>query len=157
MARVEYAKAEGTRTSAQSKEANFEQTNLAIADFAQSLANADRETLILVGRGMGISEERLQAIECVAHDSYASAEMNEEIDQVINAVTLSLGPTAKGELTKRIAWRLLPGLSAESRQVIESEIDDEILQAEQDEAMAREHIEAASDANEDEERLVANG
>lgn len=133
MARVEYTKAEGTRTSAQSKEANFNQTNLAIVDFAQSLANADRDTLILVGRGLGISEDKLQAIECVAHDSYSEGELNDEIEQIVQMVTdLPVGNTAKGELTKRLLWRALNGIGAKARAVIESEVDEAVMKAEQE-------------------------
>lgn len=150
MARVEYDRASGNKTSAQSKEQNFEQTNLAIADFAASLANADRETLILVGRGLGIEESQLQSIECVPHESYASAELNEEIDAVISAVTLAVGNTAKAELIKRLVWRLLPGLGADVRTVIESEIEDAVEQAEQDaEAMREAETAALSDPQND--------
>ena len=134
MARVEYDRASGTRSSAQSKEQNFQQTNLAISDFAQSLANADRETLILVGRGLGISEDKLQGIVCQAHDSYESGELNDEIDAITATLGLSIGLTAKVELLKRLTQRQLPGLDAETRARIEREIQDAADQAEKDAA-----------------------
>lgn len=131
MARVEYDRASGARSNAQSQQQNFQQTNLAIVDFAKSLAAADRETLILVGRGLGIDEEKLQEIECVAHDSYAESELNDEIEQVIAAVTqLAVGNTAKGELIKRLLWRLLGGVGADTRKTIESEVDAAVKEAE---------------------------
>jgi hypothetical protein len=150
MARVEYDRASGTNSSAQSKQQNFEQTNLAIVDFAASLAQADRETLILVGRALGVAEEKLQAIECVAHDSYASAELNEEIDSVIQAQTLAIGNMAKSEMLKRLVLRLLPGLGADVRAVVESEIDAAVVQAEQDAAAMRDAEMQATASTDDE-------
>jgi hypothetical protein len=138
MARVEYAKAEGTQTSAQSKDANFKQTNLSIVDLATSLAIADRETLILVGRALGVNEEKLQAIECVAHETYDEGELNDEIQQVIDTLTLQIGNTAKGELTKRLVFKQLPGIGAEQRKAIESEIDEAIVEAEQESELLKE-------------------
>ncbi len=133
MARVEYTKASGAGASAQSKQEEFEQTNLAIADFAASLASADRETLILVGRGLGINEEELQAIECVAHENYGSDDLNQEIEQVVTVLTVRmLGQTFRKELLVRFAQRMLPNMSADTRKLIESEIDDAVKKDEQE-------------------------
>lgn len=139
MARVEYDKASGVRSNAQSQEQNFQQTNLSIVDFASSLAKADRETLILVGRMLGLSEAALDAIECVPHDSYAEAQLNDEIEQVVAAVTgLAIGNTAKGELVKRLMFRMLPGIGADLRAKIESEVDEALVKAEQEAALMQE-------------------
>lgn len=137
MARVEYTKASGTGSSAQSKQEEFAQTNLAIVDFAVSLAHADRDTLILVGRGLGISEDQLQKIECVAHQSYADEELQQEIDQVMSALTVRmLGPTFRKVILIRLAQRMLPNLTSETRAAIEAEISDEVLEDDQaEEAM----------------------
>ena len=151
MARVEYDRASGTRSSAQSKEQNFEQTNLAIADFAASLAQADRDTLILVGRGLGIGEAELQALECVPHESYDTGALNDEIDAVTATLTQAIGVTAKAELLKRLTMRMLPGLSAETRKRIEGEIDEAAQQAEQEGAAMREAELAAMSGNQSEE------
>lgn len=150
MARVEYDRASGTKSSAQSKEQNFEQTNLAIVDFAAALAVADRDTLILVGRGLGIAEEKLQAIECIPHESYASEALNDEIDSVTSALTLDMGGLFKSELLKRLATRLLPGLGAETRQRIDAEIDERTTQAEHDAALMRNDAPFADTDDEDE-------
>lgn len=124
MARVEYTKAAGTNSSAQSKEQEFEQTNLAIADFGASLAAADLETLRIVAKGLRVSDEQIAKMECVAHQSYASDQINNEIDALTTVLTIrALGSTFKGELLKRFAQRMLPSLNADTRKVIESEID----------------------------------
>ncbi len=134
MARVEYDRASGTRSSAQSKEQNFEQTNLSIADFAAALAHADRETLILVGLQMGLPQEKLDAIECVPAQDFSTLELTEEIDSVISAATLRMGTTFKSELLKRLSRRLLPNVDPDTQQTIDSEIEAESVKAEQEAA-----------------------
>jgi hypothetical protein len=137
MARVEYDKASGTRSSAQSKEQNFEQTNLAIVDFARSVAQADHDTLTLVGRGMGVSESALEKMTCSAHDTYATEGMADEIDQVMQLVSQSIGMTAKSELLKRVVFRALgSGASADVRTKIESEISADLEKAEKERELA---------------------
>lgn len=138
MARVEYDRASGVHSSAQSKQQNFEQTNLAIVDLATSLAEADRETLILVGRGLGIAEEQLQQIECVAYESYASEDLSIELEQATAALTIKeLGKQARVELLVRLAQQLLPNMTAETRKVVESEIEEAVMQAEKDAEAAK--------------------
>jgi hypothetical protein len=135
MARVEYTKAAGTNSSAQSKEQEFEQTNLAIADFGASLAAADLETLRIVAKGLKVSDEEIERMECVAHQSYASDQINNEIDAITSVLTISaLGSTFRSELLKRFAQKMLPSLNADTRKIIESEIDKALVE----EAQAKE-------------------
>lgn len=152
MARVEYDRASGTETSAQSKQQNFEQTNLAIADFAASVAQADRDTLILVGRGLGISEDKLQAIECVAYDSYASEDLSLELEQATAALTIrELGTQARVELLRRLAQQLLPHMTADTRKVVESEIEEAVAQGEKDAEAAKAAFDGGGGPNEEED------
>jgi hypothetical protein len=147
IAGVEYERASGVKSSAQSKENEFEKTNVGIASLAQALATADRETLILVGRALDCSEDELQAIQCVAHESYADAALADELEQVVEALTLSVGNTAKCELLKRLVQRLLPGLDAKTRETIDDEIDAAVEQAQKDEEAAKAAAEAALTEN----------
>lgn len=143
---IEYAKASGVQSSAQSKENEFEKTNVSIASLAQALARADRETLILVGRGLGIAEEELQKIEVVAHESYADAALGDEMAQAMDAVTLQIGRQATVEIMQRLIQKLLPGLSSDKRKIIFSEIEEAVDQAIKDkEAAAEVAIQAAQD------------
>jgi hypothetical protein len=153
MARVEYTKASGANSSAQSKAEEFEQTNLAIADFAASLAAADRETLILAGRGLKCSEDELKKIECVAHENYGSDDLNEEIEQVVTVLAVRmLGRTFRRELLVRFAQRMLPNMSADTRKLIEGEIEEAVKKDEQEaEIMKKEAANAAADAGGDDE------
>lgn len=138
LARVEYDRASGVESSAQSKKQNFEQTNLSIADIATAIAHADRETLILVGRGLGIADDKLEAIECVAHESYATDDLALELEQVITALTIrELGAQLRIELLSRLAQQLLPHMSAETRAIVEQEISDAVRRSEQEAELAR--------------------
>lgn len=135
VARVEYDRASGTASSAQSKAQNFEQTNLAIVDIAQSLARADLETLRLVGTGLGISPEELAMMTCNAHDSYASEDLNAEIEQAFSAIEQrEFGTTFRKEILQRAAHRLLPSLDAATRVAINDEIEEAVNEAEQERA-----------------------
>lgn len=143
MARVEYDRASGTESSAQSRQQNFEQTNLAIVDLAQSIARADRDTLILVGRGLGIAEAELEQIECIAYESYASEDLSLELEQAMAALTIKeLGPQARIEILSRLAQQLLPQLGSDTKGVIESEIAEAVAQGVRDQESAAAAAEA---------------
>lgn len=148
---VEYAKASGVNTSAQSKEVEFEKTNVAIASLAQALARADRETLILVGRALGIAEEELQAIECTAHESYADASLGDELEQVTQALELDIGTQAKVELLQRLVQKLLPGLSSETKLTIDDEIEKAVVQSQKDKEAATAALVAGVEDNPDDD------
>jgi hypothetical protein len=152
MARVEYDRASGTRSNAQSQQQNFQQTNLSIVDFAAALAKADRATLMLVGKALGCSDDELEKMECIPHESYAEAELNDEIEQVIAAVTqLSIGNTAKGQLLKRIIRRLAPGLDASTLKTIDSEIDEAIVKAEKERELTAAALAEGADEEQDDD------
>lgn len=141
LARVEYTRASGTNSSAQSREREFSVTNLSIADLAASLAAGDRETLITVGRGLQISEEALQQLECVAHESYADEALDQELEQAVEALTIrELGAQFRVELLKRLAQKLLPSMSTATRRIIESEIEEQVKQAERDREAATKNL-----------------
>ena len=158
MARVEYDRASGTSSSAQSKQQNFEQTNVSVADLAAAIAQADRDTLILVGRGLGIPEQKLQEMECVAYESYASEDLSLELEQATAALTIKeLGPQVHTELLKRLAQQLLPQLTPDLTAVIDEEIEELVTQETRDAEMAAEALEAAAAELGDEEEPAVEG
>jgi hypothetical protein len=127
---VEYERASGVKSSAQSKENEFSKTNAQIASIAKAMADADRRTLILVGRAKGLPDDKLKLIEVVPHESYADEALGDELEQAIQALTITLlGKLAKIELLKRLAQKLLPGMSAETWKTIQSEIEEAVEQA----------------------------
>jgi hypothetical protein len=144
IARVEYDRASGTTSSAQSKQANFEQTNALLCDFADALAEADYETLYLVGVGLGCSESELATLSVTAHSSYATDDLTVELQQTIDACTLvDFGDEAKKLIMKRAVRQLIPNMTADQQKAVDADIDETIEQAAKDaEAMAQ----AAADA-----------
>lgn len=139
IARVEYTRASGANQSAESRKTEFEQTNLAIADLASSLARAERDLFILVGRGLGLSEDRLQAIQVIPAESFDTEELNDEIERLVTLLTVrELGRTFRVELLQRIAQRVLPNLNATARKVMLDEIEKAVARAEQEAELMRE-------------------
>lgn len=146
MARVEYERPSGTQSSAQSKEQNFEQTNLAIVDFAEAMAVADRETLITVGNGLGLDERKLRAIECIPANDFSTEELQADIDQVTASLTIRLlGRRFKAEVLKRFVRRVLPHLDQAAQVDIDSEIDELSKEAAQEESAIGDDEEEAAE------------
>lgn len=145
IAGVEYSKASGVQSSAQSKENEFEKTNVGIVSMAQALARADKDTLVFVGRGLQCDEEELQAMECVAHESYADAALGDELAQAMDALTMQIGRTARIEILQRLIHKLLPGLASDVKAIIDSEIEALVDQAmKEEEAMKKKALEDAN-------------
>lgn len=113
----------------------FEGQNRAIADLAQSYAQAEQAILRLVHR-VQIGDDGADDVRVIAPDSYAVEEMEKELEKAILALDLGLGATAGAEIRKRIAGAMLPNLSAELAKKIDAEI--EALAAEQEQAKAAE-------------------
>lgn len=132
LARVEYDRASGSHTSAQSKQQNFEQTNLAVVDIAKSMAGSILKTLRLVGRGLGVSEDKLAEFSVSAYDSYASEDLNADLE-VADALLIDpgMGSTFKVEMRKRIARRVLTGVGSATLKAIDGDIEAEDAKAEQ--------------------------
>jgi hypothetical protein len=151
IAGVEYEKASGVQSSAQSKENEFEKTNVSIVSLAQALARADLDTLRLVGRALKCDEEELQAMECVAHESYADAALGDELAQAMDAMTMQIGRQAKIEILQRLIHKLLPGLASDTKKVIDDEIVTAIDQAVKEEEDAKKAALAAANEPDDPE------
>jgi hypothetical protein len=154
MARVEYTRASGAGQSAESRKTEFEQTNLAIADLADSLADAEREELILVGRGLGIPEDQLREMTVTAADSFDTEELNQELERLTQLVTVrEFGRRFKSELLKRVAARVLPNLSADSLQEIEEQIEAQVVDDERDAMLLDEAADAVADDEADDDEV----
>lgn len=132
IARVEYDKASGTATSAQSKQQNFEQTNALLCDIAAGLAESDYETLCLVGTALGCSAEELAKMKCTPYTTYATEDLAMELEQAVEALTLSIGNTAKVLLQQRLVRQLIPNMTADEAATVDSEIEEAVEQAQKD-------------------------
>lgn len=139
MARVEFTKASGTDSSAQSKEQEFEQTNLLICDLALAMAQAEKQLLTIVGLGLGISQAELDKMTVEPARDFSTEQLNDEVERVIALLTVrQLGSTFQAELLKRIVQRILPRLPKDIAAAIEQEIDDGAKQAAKEADMAAE-------------------
>lgn len=131
--RTEFARVqvEGRAESGTARIVAFENTNRAIADFANHVGNFDTEAL----RCVAVLEGRdPSSIQTIAPKRFDIEELSRELEEVMSAITIDIGPTAIGELKKRLIGKLLPHLQAEQREAIEGEIEALVLREQQSEA-----------------------
>lgn len=146
MARVEFARASAVATSGIARAYEFAQTNRAIADFAGEVARWEHHISRLVGRAHGIDAKELAKHKITAPDSFDVEDLAGELKMALDAVTLSLGGTATKEMKLGLIQRLIPNIDTEKLAIIEGELDDEIEEAAQAAAAAREMLDAAAGA-----------
>jgi hypothetical protein len=158
MARVEYDRASGTSSSAQSKQQNFEQTNALLCDLADALADDDLETLRIVGRGLGESPEALAKMRCVAYTSYATEDIQMELEQAVAAITIpQLGREAHVQILQRLVRNLIPNASEGTLKTVDSEIEAAVDQAEKDAEAMKLAAQKALEKQDDEDGEGADG
>lgn len=128
----------GAGKSAMSRSFEFENMNRSLAETAAQYAAFEQELLRIVARMLGLSDDEVQKIVVIPPTKFEVEEMAREIEETLGMRDLKVGPTATGELLKRLVRLKLPGVSDEMLKKIDAEIDDAALQAEQDAAAARE-------------------
>jgi hypothetical protein len=134
---VEHAKATGTQaTSGVARAYEFEQTNRRLSGMAGCLARDEQDALRLVGTMFGDKEADKATV--AAPTDFSVEDLAAEIQAMLDALGLKLGPTAELELRKRMVQRMLPNLPQDTRDQIEQELEEIRQQSEQDEALARE-------------------
>lgn len=144
MGRVEFARAQGASVaSGVARAYEFQQTNRAIADFAGELARWENRVGWLVGRKIGISDERLSKWRTQPPASFDIEDLQSELKAALDAITVKLGPTAEREMRKSLVQRMLPGLPRETYEQIETELDQ---MAEREAQMAAAGVELAQAA-----------
>jgi hypothetical protein len=127
--RTEFTKGAGSDASGVSRAFEFETTNRAIADFANSVARSDERLLRLAAIATGdappTDTEKLKSIRTTAPSKFDVEEMAKELEESISAITgVKVGPTASGEIRKRVVRKMLPNLDPEKLEEIDQEIDD---------------------------------
>jgi len=152
IARVEFTKPTGNAQSGISRAFEFEQTNRGLADFAGQLARGDQETLRLVAKVFGASPGVIESIRSTPPDNFRVEDLAGDLDNVIKAVSLTLGPTAEMILVLRLLERMLPNLTDEERAAIESELEEFKNRKVQEDAADHEaRLAAAAAVGEDDE------
>jgi hypothetical protein len=137
IANIEYATPTGAKSaSGVARGYEFEPTNKRLSGMAGNFARDEQEALRLVGRILRAPDA--ESVTVTAPTDFSVEDPAVEIKSALDALQLGLGGTAERELKSRLITRMLPNLPTDTRETIESELDDMRDQSEADKAMARE-------------------
>ena len=106
----------------------FENTNRAISDFAQNVADFDEEALGFVAELETGQPGAGENINTVAPKRFDVEELSRELDEAMSAISIGLGLTAIKEIKKRLVQKLLPNLDTLTREQIEEELEAEVAE-----------------------------
>jgi predicted DNA-binding protein len=132
-ARVQFDRVSGDDESGIARKHAFAATNAAIASFASNVARWEQEVYVLVGRALGISEDKLAAIRVIAPADFDIEDLDAEMKRTLDALSARLGETASKLLRMRLVKKVLPDLDDDTLAKVEDELD---KQATEDAAMA---------------------
>lgn len=118
---------------------DFEGLNRAISDNAQSLAVAEQQVLRLVCKVEDPSA-KLTDVRVIAASKFDVEEMAKDLEEALTAVDLNLGVTATARMKQRLVRKLLPNLSEDDLALIDDEIEEAAVRAEQEAAATREML-----------------
>jgi hypothetical protein len=144
LARDEYDDESAVAESGVARAYKFEKTNRKIGDFATQLAKAEKRAYAVVGVAMGVSSESLDQVAVIPPDNFRVEDLESDMKNALDAVSLGLPPTAQRLLKRRVTLKLIPNLSRDEIAVIDAELEDEQKAAEQAEQERREMESAAA-------------
>lgn len=145
---IEHAKATGTTAaSGVARAYEFEQTNRRLSGIAGNFARDEQEALRLAGSMQQISGS--EELTVTGATDFSVEDLLSEIQAMVEAQSLDLGPTAMRELRQRLVARMMPNLSADKYAVIEAELNQIRDQHAQDKALEREAKRAQLDDDEE--------
>ena len=131
LARVEFTREGGQTASGLARAYEFAQTNRALADFAAEIAKAELAMLDLVARYYGVSDDERLAMQVVAPQSFDIEDLQADIQSGLDLITAQIGPTATKMIKLQLVEQRLRNMPPGTRDVIESELDDEAALADQ--------------------------
>lgn len=123
-ARVEFARPSGSAVSGVARRFEFAQTNRAISDFAGELARFEEWLDMLVGRGLGVSEEAVSKEKVTPAKDFAVEDLEQNIARALDIITLKVGKTAEKALKTRVLQQELSNLPEADWALIEAELDE---------------------------------
>jgi len=145
---VEHTKPTGTTASSGVARAyEFEQTNRRLGSMSMTLARAEQDALRLVGKLLGAEEA--ENITVSAPTDFSVEDLASEIESMLGAMGLKLGPTAETEMKRRLVNRILPNLPQATQEAISAELEEMRKQSDQDDAADAEVDGATSDVGQD--------
>lgn len=133
LARVEYEVATGQAESGLSRAYQFERTNRRLGDFAKQLARAEKRCYGFLGRVLGVSPDSVAQASVTAPTDFRVEDLAADIKNALDAISLTLPPTAEMWVKKRVIEKMLPNLPDEQM----AEIMDELEQQRQETEAAR--------------------
>ena len=158
-ARVEFSRPDASRSAVSgiARKYEFAQTDRALAEFAHQIARFEEHIDMLVGRSLGVSEDRIDEIRITPPSTFDVEDLQTELQLAVDAVTqLSVGPTAERRILERVVQQMLPNLSEEDESSIEEEIEQAVNEKLQRDQFAAEALAEAPQDEEDEEDDTSN-
>lgn len=143
ISRIEYDAPTRADTSGVARAYQFEQTNSRLRALAGGWARSEQEALRLVAKALGDSTSEKMTV--TPPSDFSVDDLATDLANVAAVLEQPIGDTARGEILKRTVDKVAPNMTQEQRAAVDSEIDDELLQAEQDEALQKEAAQAALD------------
>lgn len=143
ISRIEYEAPTRADTSGIARAYQFEQTNSRLRALAGGWARSEQEALRLVAKALG--DKKSEKMTVTAPSDFSVEDLVTDLQNVASVLEQPIGDTARGEILKRTVDKVAPNMTQEQRLAVASEIDDELLQAEQDDALAKEAERAALD------------
>jgi hypothetical protein len=125
IARVEYDRATAAVSSGIAKAYDFEKTNRRLGDFAKQLARAEKQSYVILGRVLGVSQQSIEQATVTAPTDFRVEDLATDIKNAIDAVTIQLTPTAEMWIKKRVIEKMLPNLPSDEEAEIMSELEEQ--------------------------------
>lgn len=123
VAQAPYEVDSGAPTSGIAYAYKFEGTNKRLVKIARGLASAEQRALQLVGRSLGMSDEKVDAVRVEAPAGFLVNDISVDLDNLIKAVSLDgMSATAKMIAISRAIQKMLPNMRAEERKAIDDEL-----------------------------------
>lgn len=148
-ARVQLGGDARTQQSGIAKAWDFEETNRLLSDFVGQMAMSERRIYVLIGTGMGLTADVLDAIRVVPSSDFTVSDLMADLEAADKALALELGAEADYRIKRRVIPRILPALAQEDAKVIDQELLDQ-RDAGINESAEDDDIEAAANTGEPE-------
>lgn len=124
VAQAPYEVDSGAPTSGIAYAYKFEGTNKRLVKIAKGIASAEQRALQLVGKSLGMGDDKLNAIRVEAPQGFLVNDISVDLDNLIKAISLKgMSATAKMIAISRSVQKMVPNMTAEQRKAIDAELE----------------------------------
>lgn len=123
-ARIEFSKDSAAAESGLARKYAFSQTNRALSDFANMIADWEMEIDRLACRGLGVPDEQGKRISVVAPSDFDVEDINARVENIVLALSQELGDTFAVEAKHRLSIGLLGEVDESTKAKIRSELEE---------------------------------